>query len=85
MTNRSGIRMIVWVVASILAGRELLAAHHHYVAWRGATGDPSARDAYLTFLEIELGLALIVLAIAAITHAMLRRTRAEVPLSRPGV
>ena len=63
----------VWTIAGIVAARELSPAYRYYILWRATINDPSARDAYLTFFEVELGLTLAVIILAAVSHWVLGR------------
>ena len=74
-------RVVSWVtplVSAIIGFRLLRDAAYNYQYWRNTVNDPSAKDAYLTFLEGDmLLLALLGLATAVVLWMLARWRRAN--------
>jgi hypothetical protein len=58
---------------ALVAGLPILRdAWSNYQNWRTTANDPSAKDAYLTFLQVDIGLLIILLLIGVAGSLMLR-------------
>ena len=80
-------RLVQWGTVAIAIGSSVPILEHlwyNYGMWRNTTNDPSAKDAYLTSLEVDAGLfVFVVLVAAAIFRAVRpREPRSEVIASR---
>ena len=64
MTSRSIVRGVVWVVAILFMMPKLSDAYHQFWAWRMTANDPSAREAYLTFMEVDLAITAVIAIVA---------------------
>jgi hypothetical protein len=59
-------------VALVLGLRTIRDAWNNYENWRMTSNDPSAKDAYLTFLQVDIGLLVILILLAVAGWLTLR-------------
>ena len=64
MRTRQVVGWVTTVVAVVTSIPILGDAWSNYQKWRTTTNDPSAKDAYLTFLEIDIVLLIVLVVIA---------------------
>jgi len=69
---RHAFRVLVLALGGPLVARQTVTAWRYYAAWRDTLNDPSARDAYLTFFEVELAQAVGLLLIMGLLLWVLR-------------
>jgi hypothetical protein len=72
-------RLVQWGTVAIGIGSSvpiLKDLWYNYGMWRKTVNDPSAKDAYLTFIEVDVGLFVFVVIVAA---AILRVLRVRKP------
>jgi hypothetical protein len=72
-------RWIIIILASIVSAPLVRRAWSDFQNWRLTTNDPSARDAYLTFLQIDTGLLLMVIIAAVVVLGALRERGVSTP------
>ena len=65
-------RLLMITLGLVVLGRLGQEAWRDYSLWRSTINDPSARDAYLTFFEVELVLMIAVLLLLALGLWLLR-------------
>ena len=80
-------RLVQWGTVAIGIGSSVPILQHlwyNYQMWRETINDPSAKDAYLTSMEVDAGFfVFVVLVTAAIVRALRpREPRREVVASR---
>jgi len=80
-------RLVQWGTIAIAVGSSVPILKHlwyNYQMWRETVNDPSAKDAYLTSIEVDAGFFVFVILVAAAIFRALRprEPRREVIASR---